>query len=166
MVINKNIVGEPGVNRLCNLQSPKKTVRKYHTLTLITSNKQNCRNGHGHTMAILKNGIKRLQILPLNTENKNKELNTITNVSENNGQDKEQIIELHNHTKHKGRRNNNIKDKQKWLTFTYTWSYIRTITKLLKNTNIKMALNPQTQSAIYLGKHQQPRNTITWTYKN
>jgi hypothetical protein len=115
-------------------------------------------------MAILKNWIRRLQKLPLNTEHKNKELNTIRNVSEN-GHDKKQIIKLHNPTKHKGKRDTNIKDKQKWVTFTYTWSYIRTITKLFKNTNIKMALKPQTQSAIYLGKHQ-PRNTINRAYKS
>jgi hypothetical protein len=39
-------------------------------------------------MAIFKNWINRLQILPLNKGNKNKELNTIINTAENSGHNK------------------------------------------------------------------------------
>jgi hypothetical protein len=49
------------------------------------------------------------------------------------------IINLHNQTKHKEKHDNKTKDKQKLVSFTYTGSDIRTITKSLKNTNIKIA---------------------------
>jgi hypothetical protein len=52
-------------------------------------------------MATLKNWINGLQKLPLNRTNKNKELNTIINITKNNEYDKKQIINLHNQIKHK-----------------------------------------------------------------
>jgi hypothetical protein len=99
LVINdKNIVDESGVQVLCNSLSPKKTANNHHALTLNISNKQgtveihiyrkptatditlnntSCHPGE-HKMAIFKNWINRLQKLPINIENKNKHLNTIT----------------------------------------------------------------------------------------
>jgi hypothetical protein len=53
------------------------------TATAITFNNTSCHPGE-HKMAIFKNWINRLQKLPLNKENRNKELNTIINIVENN----------------------------------------------------------------------------------
>jgi hypothetical protein len=100
----------------------------------ITLNNSSCHYGE-HKISILK-WIKRLQKSPLNRENGNKELNTLINISEINGYDKK-ITTLHNHTKHKGRSDNNITDKKGHITFT--GNYIRTITKLFKNRNIKIS---------------------------
>jgi hypothetical protein len=58
-------------------------------------------NGHPgeHKMATFKNWIYRLHKLPLNEAIKNKELNTVINIAENNGYIKEQIKNLYNQIK-------------------------------------------------------------------
>jgi hypothetical protein len=46
---------------------------------------------------------------------------------------------------------NNTKTEQKWVTFTYTGSYIRKITKLFKDTNLKVAFKTTTTEGKLLG---------------
>jgi hypothetical protein len=89
-------------------------------------------------MVTYKNWLHRLNKLPLNETNKTKELNTIINIAENNGYNRQQIMRIHNSIEQKRHQNNN-EMKQKWVSFTFSGSYVRTITKLLKNTNIKIA---------------------------
>jgi hypothetical protein len=84
--------------------------------------------------------IHTLLTLHLKENTKNKELNTIINIAVNNAYMKEDILRLYN--KLKQRENNPEKEaekEQKLVTFTYTGNYIRKLTKLLKNTDIKIA---------------------------
>jgi hypothetical protein len=79
--------------------------------------------------------------LPLSKRNRQRELNTILKIALNNGYKKEDIIHIHNKLKYQQNiLNNNTEQKQqKWITFTYTRNYIRKITQLFKDTNLKIA---------------------------
>jgi hypothetical protein len=89
-------------------------------------------------MATNKNWLHRLHKLPLNGINKAKELNTFINIVENNGYNRQQILRIYHSIEQQNHKNNDDV-QQKWVPFTFTGNYIRTITKLLKNTNIKIA---------------------------
>jgi hypothetical protein len=89
-------------------------------------------------LSTYKNWLHRLHKLPLNGINKAKELNTIINIAENNGYNRQQILRIYHSIERKNHKNNDDV-QQKWVSFTSTGNYIRTITKLLKNTNIKIA---------------------------
>jgi hypothetical protein len=71
----------------------------------------------------------RLHKLPLNEANKAKEPNTIINIAENNGYNRQQILKIDNVIKPK-KYQNNSEMKQKWVSFTFSGNYVRTITKL------------------------------------
>jgi hypothetical protein len=105
------------------------------TATDITINNTSCHPGE-HKMAIFKNWLHRLHKLPLSNPNKTKEFSTILNIAENNGYNRQQIEKLDNSVKQQKNQHNN-EEKQKWITFTYSRNYIRTITKLFKHTQIK-----------------------------
>jgi hypothetical protein len=95
---------------------------------------------HEHKLAAIKNWIHRLNTLPLNENSKRKELNTIINIALNNGYRENDILSLYNRTKHKQtNRQTNTEENKKWITFTYTGNYIRKITNLFKDTNLKIA---------------------------
>jgi hypothetical protein len=74
-----------------------------------------------HKLVAYKNWIHRLFALPLNKNNKKKELNAIINITLNNGYRKEDIIHIHNKLK---QRQNNTGKEQKLVTFTYSGNYI------------------------------------------
>jgi hypothetical protein len=61
--------------------------------------------------------------LPLNEVNKAKELNTIINIAENNGYNRQQILRMDNLVKWK-RHHINSKVKQKWVSLMFSGSYI------------------------------------------
>jgi hypothetical protein len=86
-----------------NLKNKQGTVEidiyRKPTATDIMLNNTSCHPGK-HQMAIFKSWINRLQKLPLNRINKNKELNTIINIAENSGYNKKQIVNLNNQIKH------------------------------------------------------------------
>jgi uncharacterized FlaG/YvyC family protein len=107
--------------------------------TDVTINNKSC-HPREQKLAAYKNWIHRLLTLPLEEKTKNKELNTIINISLNNGYRKEDFIHTYNKLKQKAN-NPNDRDikEQKWVTKTYTGNYIRKITKLFKNTNVKTA---------------------------
>jgi hypothetical protein len=88
-------------------------------------------------MATFKNWLHRWYKLPLNELNKAKELNMVTDIAKNNGYSRQQIIKIDNTIKQNKHKNND--KKRKWVSFTLSGNYIRTITKLFKNTNIKTA---------------------------
>jgi hypothetical protein len=91
-------------------------------------------------LAAYKNWIHWLLTLLLEENAKDKELNTIINIALNNGYRKEDITQIYNKLKHKiSNPNNKVEKEQKWVTYTYTETYIQKITKLFKNTNIKIA---------------------------
>jgi hypothetical protein len=95
-----------------------------------------------HKMAAYKSWLHRLCKLPLDEKNNRRELDIIINIATSNGYRKEDIIKLYNQIKIKTQQNNKadkINSNQKWVTFTYTANYIRKITKLFKNMNIKVA---------------------------
>jgi hypothetical protein len=107
--------------------------------TDITINNKSC-HPREQKLAAYKNWIHRLLTLPLEQTAENKELNTIINIALNNGYRKEDIIQIYNKLKQKVNNPSNKDNKeQKWITYTYTGSYIRKITKLFKNTNVKIA---------------------------
>jgi hypothetical protein len=88
-------------------------------------------------------------------------LNTIINIALNNGYKKNDILILYTRLKHK--QNNkeiNTEENKKWVTFTYTGNYIRKITKLFKDTNLKVAFKTTTTIGKLLND-----NHITNTYE-
>jgi hypothetical protein len=128
------------------------------TTTDITIKNNSC-HPKEQKLATYKNWIHRLHTLPLNTNNKNKELSTITNIGLNNGYKKEDILQLYN--KFKLRENNSddtAKRQQKWVSLTYTGHYIRKITKLFKDTNIKIAYKSTTTLDKLLNEKQKKKN--------
>jgi hypothetical protein len=87
-------------------------------------------------------------MLPLNGSNNRKEMNTIINIALNNGYKKDDILNLYNRLKYQqSNQGNNTKTEQKWVTFTYTGNYIRKITKLFKDANLKVAFKTTTTVA-------------------
>ena len=96
---------------------------------------------------------------------KNKELNTITNIALNNEYNKEYITQTYYKIQQQKTNNPIEKTEQKCVSYTYNGSYTRKITKLFKNTNIRIAfkvnqtlgrilnhkqnMNPYEQSGIY-----------------
>jgi hypothetical protein len=112
-----------------NISNPLGTIEIYifrkPTATDITISNTSCHPGE-HKMAIFKNCLHRLHKLPLNNANKTKEFNTILNIAENNGYNRQQIARLENSVKQQKNQDNN-EEKQKWITFTYSGNYIRTI---------------------------------------
>jgi hypothetical protein len=91
-------------------------------------------------MTTFKNWIHRIHKIPLQNANKLKELNTIINIAESNGYNKQQIIRLDNTIRlNKQHKTEESKDNKRWVMFTYTGNYIRTITKLLKHTKVQIA---------------------------
>ncbi|PNF32319.1 hypothetical protein B7P43_G14024 [Cryptotermes secundus] len=90
-------------------------------------------------LAAYKNWLHRLAILPLDNVAKSKELNTIINIAENNGYSKELITRMY----HKCRQLNKLTpiegSEQKWVSYTYNGCYTRKITKLFRNTNVRIA---------------------------
>jgi hypothetical protein len=98
-----------------------------------------------HKLAANKHWIHRLLRLPLNENNKRKELNTTINITLDNGYKKDDIMNLHNRLKYRQRnQGNNTNTEQKWVTFTYTGNYIRKCTKLFKDTHLKIAFKTTT----------------------
>jgi hypothetical protein len=61
----------------------------------ITINNTSCHLKE-HKLVAYRNWIQRLLTLPLNKNNKRKELNAITNIALNNGYKKDDIMNLHN----------------------------------------------------------------------
>ena len=109
------------------------------TSTDITINNTSC-HPQEHKLAAYRSWIHRLLTLKLEDTAKNKELNTIIEIAQNNGYRKDEITRIHKKLKQKiNNPNTNEKKEQKWITYTYTGNYIRKITKLFRNTNIKIA---------------------------
>jgi hypothetical protein len=108
------------------------------TTTDTTINSASCHLGE-HKMATFKNWLHRMYRLPLSKENREKELNTIIGIVENNGYNGQQIIKLDNTVKAKKPLNKDSKEGKKWVTFTYTGNYIHSITKLFKHKEVKIA---------------------------
>jgi hypothetical protein len=85
-----------------------------------------------------------------------KELNTTINIALNNGYRKEDIIHIHNKPEQRQNKpENNAKKEQKWVTFTYTGNYIRKITKLFKDTNLKIAFKTTSTTGKLLNEKQE-----------
>jgi hypothetical protein len=82
----------------------------------------------------------------------NKEEEVIAQILENNGYSPQ--------TKNKRPSKNNIVQKDKWITFMYTGPSVRTITKLFRNTNMKVAF--RTNNTIK--QHIKAKEKITDKY--
>jgi hypothetical protein len=69
-----------------------------------------------------------------------------------NGYKKDGITNLYNRLKYQqNNQGNNTKTEQKWVTFTYTGNYRREITKLFKNTILKITFKATTTVGKLLG---------------
>jgi hypothetical protein len=89
---------------------------------------------------VYKCWLHRLYKLLLDKNNKRKELHIIINIAINSGYRKEDIIKLYNQIrKQQNNKVDEIKANKKWVSFTYIGNYISKITKLFKNTNLKIA---------------------------
>jgi hypothetical protein len=94
---------------------------------------------------------------PITHKSKDIELQTIRTILNNNHYNQEII---HTNLKH----NHNTKEtqKQKWATFTYFGTDTRTITKLLKNANIKISF----KTTNTIKNHLRPKQQIADPYNN
>jgi hypothetical protein len=106
------------------------------TMTDIVISNSSCHPGE-QKMATFTNWLYRLHKVPLSELNKEKGLNTIINIAKNNRYNRQQIMKIDNTIK-QSKHKNNSEPKQKWVSFTFSGNYVRTITKLLKNKNIKI----------------------------
>ena len=70
---------------------------------------------------------------------KNKELHTIITIATNNGYNKELIIQMYHKFQRQKISTHNQKTEYTWVPYTYNGTYTRKITKLFKNTNVKIA---------------------------
>jgi hypothetical protein len=87
-------------------------------------------------------------------------VNTIINIALNNEYNKNDVLYLYNRLKYQqNNQGNNTKTEQKWVIFTNAGNYIRNITKLFKDTNLKVAFKTTTTAGKLLS------NTRT-TYTN
>jgi hypothetical protein len=116
-----------------------------------------------HKLAAYKNWVHRLLRLPLIKSNKRKELSNIMNRAPNNGHKKDDIMNLHNRLKYQQNdQGSNTKTEQKWVTFTYTRNYVRKITKLFKDINLKIAFKTTASLGKLLG---DTRTTNTYEHR-
>ena len=134
------------------------------TTTDTTINKKSC-HPQEHKLTTYKNWLHRITILPLDNAAKKKELNIITNIAINNGYKKDDIMLMYHRLQQRKTSNPNDNTEQIWVPYTYSGSYVRKITKLFKNTNIRIAfrvkhtlgkilnrehnINPYEQSGVY-----------------
>jgi hypothetical protein len=114
------------------------------TFSDITIDSRSC-HPQEQKLATYKNWLHRLIKLPLEKPAIDSELNTIINIATNNGYTEEIIIRLYNKIKQKTSILNNVDNNKeiKWVSFTYTGNYIRKITKLFRNTNLKISFKTQ-----------------------
>jgi hypothetical protein len=88
---------------------------------------------------------------PISTKSKHNEATTLKTILHTNGY----TPEIHPHKKqYTTNTSPNLTLKQKWATFTYSGKEIRSITKLFKNTNIRIAYKTNNT----LCKHLQPND--------
>jgi hypothetical protein len=77
--------------------------------------------------------------------NKQHRLNTILNIAANNGYKKQDIMQIYNKSTNQHNTSiHNNKQEQKRITFMYTGNYIRKITNLFKDTNLRIAFKTTT----------------------
>jgi hypothetical protein len=94
-----------------------------------------------HKLSGIKYALDRANKLPMNPVEKRKEINTIYTIASNNGYDVHTTMKLRQ-PKKKAVNQTKVTDnplKDKWAKFTYIGKQIRTLTKIFKNTNIKIA---------------------------
>jgi hypothetical protein len=89
--------------------------------------------------------INRLNKYPISTNNKHKETQLINTILHNNGYPPQELA-------HKPNKITSPIQQQKWATFTYVGNQTRTITRLLRNTGIRIAYNTNNTIQSYLRK--------------
>jgi hypothetical protein len=94
---------------------------------------------HEHKISSINYLMNRLNTYPISEEAKKKELNTIKNTLENNKYDKNKSKPQPKPKKQNTNNEQQHKKKTKWATFTYNGKETKQITKLFKDTNIKIA---------------------------
>jgi hypothetical protein len=110
-----------------------------------------------HKKSAINYLINRMNTYPITHESKDIDLRTIKTILKNNHYN-QQII----HTNQKQNHNTKETQKQKWTIFTYFGTDTRTITKLFKNTNIKISF----RTTNTIKKHLRPKQQITDPYNN
>ena len=88
-----------------------------------------------HKHAAIRHMVNRMNSYRLNDYNKHKEQQVIEQIVTNNGYD-QSIIK---HFKETGQKTNNNSKKESWATFTYFGKATKTITKLFKDTQLRIA---------------------------
>jgi hypothetical protein len=91
-------------------------------------------------MAAYRYHTYRLNTLPINKEEKEKEWDNIGRIAMNNGFPKESTKKLRKKLEQKRMGTNDGKqEKQKWVPFTYFSPLVRKVTNIFKDTDIKIA---------------------------
>ena len=97
-----------------------------------------------HKAAAFRYYIHRMQILPITSEAKHKEWNTILTIARSNGYPKHWLNKIRNKMTNKTQ-NSEPKtqdNNKKWITFKYFSPIVRRISNLFKDTNLKIAFKP------------------------
>ena len=100
----------------------------------------------------------RMLSLPLTTERKKTEWQTILSIAKNNNLPSHLIEEMKKQIQNKTPKDKTNKNKKKWVTFTYHSPAVRKITNLFRHTDIKIAF--KTTNTIQHQTRQKSHKTI------
>jgi hypothetical protein len=92
-----------------------------------------------HKMAAPRYFLNRMNSYDIDPIEKTKELNTVTQLLQNNGYSASTVLRALNKKKHTEPKKEHEKPKQKWAKFTYFGKETRMITNVFKNSNIRVA---------------------------
>jgi hypothetical protein len=151
---------------LITREKNKLSINTYHKPTT-TDTMIHYKSNHPlqHKLAAYRFMLNRLHSLPLSQDQKNQEMNTITQIAKQNGYRITLIIRLNNQIRNKINRskNNTLKqntNNKKWITFDYNSPLIRKVTNIFKNTNLKITFCVSHTIRTYLKPIHKTMTTI------
>jgi hypothetical protein len=117
-----------------------------------------------HKLASYRYYLHRLNTLPLTTDRKNRELNTIKHVAVRNGYSINIVENLNRKIKQSiQKRSTNKEDitQRKKRIVTYTGPHVRTLMNIFRNTNIQITYKPDTKISKFLTSNKEMPNKIS-----
>jgi hypothetical protein len=117
-----------------------------------------------HKLATYGYYLHRLNTLPLTTDRKNRELNTIKHIAVRNGYSINIVENLNRKIKQSiQKRSTNKEDitqRKKRIVVTYTGPHVRTLMNIFRNTSIKITYKPDTKISKLLTSNKEMPNKI------
>jgi hypothetical protein len=117
-----------------------------------------------HKLAACRYYIHRLNTLPLTTDRKNRELNTIKHIAARNGYSINIVENLNRKIKQsiqkRSTKNEGITQRKKRIVVTYTDPHVSTLINIFRNTNIEITYKPDTKISKFLTSNKEMPNKI------